>query len=107
IVFVHQHAEELAPGGAKPITESGILDTVDYIFGNHLWSTFSLGTVLTRSGVLMAGADRFEITVKGQGGHGAYPHETKDAIVIASQIVAQLQQIISRRLEPLKTAVIT
>lgn len=107
IIFVHQHAEELAPGGAKPLIETGVLDAVDYIFGNHLWSTFSLGTVLTRRDVLMAGADRFEITVKGKGGHGAYPHETRDAIVIGSQIVAQLQQIISRRLEPLQTAVIT
>lgn len=107
IVFVHQHAEELAPGGAKPMIETGILQDVDYIFGNHLWSTTPFGTILTKPGVLMAGADRFEITINGQGGHGAYPHETKDAIVIGSQVIAQLQQIVSRRIDPLKTAVIT
>src|SRR5699024_5987245 len=89
IVFLHQHAEELAPGGAKPIVESGELDHVDAYFGNHLWATTPLGHVQTRPGVFMAGADRFEITIQGQGGHGAYPHETKDAIVIAADVVNQ------------------
>lgn len=107
IIFVHQHAEELAPGGAKPLIETGILKDVDYIYGTHLWSTTPFGHIETRPGVLMAGADRFEINIIGQGGHGAYPHETKDAIVIASQVVSQLQQIISRRLDPLQTAVVT
>ncbi len=55
----------------------------------------------------MAGADRFEITIQGQGGHGAYPHETKDSIVIGAQLITQLQQITSRRIDPLETAVLT
>lgn len=107
IIFLHQHAEELAPGGAKPIIESGALNEVDAYFGNHLWATAPLGHIQTRKDVFMAGADRFEITIQGKGGHGAYPHETKDAIVIGCNIVNQLQQIISRRLSPLETAVIT
>lgn len=107
IVFLHQHAEELAPGGAKPIVESGALDHVDAFFGNHFWATAPLGHIQTRKDVFMAGADRFEITIKGKGGHGAYPHETKDAIIIGCNIVNQLQQIVSRRLNPLDTAVIT
>jgi amidohydrolase len=107
VVFVHQHAEETPPGGARPIVESGALDHVDAIFGNHLWATSELGHIETRPDVFMAGTDRFEITVKGHGGHGAYPHETKDAIVIAAEIVTKLQTIISRRMDPLKTAVIT
>src|SRR5699024_6302657 len=81
IVFVHQHAEESTPGGARPIVETGKLDHVDAVFGNHLWATTELGHIETRPGVFMAGTDRFEITVKGKGGHGAYPHEPKDAIV--------------------------
>ena len=107
IVFLHQHAEELAPGGAKPIIESGALDHVDAVFGTHLWATVPFGEVLTSKDVFMAGADRFEIIIQGQGGHGAAPHETKDAIVIGAELVTQLQQIVSRRIDPLETAVVT
>lgn len=107
IVFLHQHAEEETPGGAISIVGSGKLDDVDAVFGNHLWATTALGNIETRKGVFMAGTDRFEITILGQGGHGAYPHQTKDAIVIGAEVISQLQNIISRRIDPLKTAVIT
>lgn len=107
LVFVHQHAEEYAPGGAKSIIETGILDDVDAVFGTHLWSNTPLGTIETADKEFMAGADRFEIEIIGKGGHGAQPHQTKDAVLIGSQVVTALQQIISRRLDPLHTAVIT
>ncbi|WP_028781968.1 M20 metallopeptidase family protein [Thalassobacillus devorans] len=107
VVFLHQHAEEYAPGGAKPIIETGALEDVDAVFGTHLWATTPLGTIETAKGPFMAGADRFEIIIKGKGGHGAQPHLTKDALVIGSQLVTSLQQIVSRRLDPLKTAVVT
>lgn len=107
IEFLHQHAEEYAPGGAKPIVESGAIDHVDAVFGTHLWATTPLGALQTSKDVFMAGADRFEINIQGQGGHGAYPHETKDAIVIGAEVVSALQKIVSRRLDPLETAVVT
>lgn len=107
IVFLHQHAEEYAPGGAKPMIEAGALDDVDAVFGTHLWATTPLGILETSTGTFMAGTDRFEIVIQGQGGHGAYPHETKDSIVIGAQLISQLQQIVSRRIDPLKTAVVT
>lgn len=107
VVFLHQHAEELSPGGAKPMVEAGVLDNVDAIFGTHLWAPKKVGVIQTSQDALMAGADRFEITIQGKGGHGASPHETKDAIVIATDVVSQLQQIVSRRLNPAKTAVVT
>lgn len=107
IVFLHQHAEEYAPGGAKPMIEAGCLDGVDAVFGTHLWSNTPFGVLETAKGAFMAGADRFELTIQGKGGHGAYPHETKDAIVIGSQLVMELQQIVSRRIDPLDTAVVT
>src|SRR5699024_11759583 len=75
------HAEEYAPGGAKPMIEAGSIDDVDAVFGTHLWATIPLGVMQTSTGVFMAGADRFEIKIQGQGGHGGYPHETKDSIV--------------------------
>jgi len=107
IVFLHQHAEEYAPGGAKPILESGKLDDVEAVLGSHLWATTPFGVLQTSKNVFMAGNDRFEITVQGQGGHGGYPQQTKDAIVIASQLVSNLQQISSRRIDPLDTVVLT
>ncbi|WP_269321857.1 M20 family metallopeptidase [Oceanobacillus salinisoli] len=107
IEFVHQHAEEYTPGGAKPLIESGAIDHVDVVFGTHLWATTPLGKLQTTKDIMMAGADRFEITIQGKGGHGAYPHETKDAIVIGGQLISELQQIVSRRIDPLATAVVS
>ncbi|MFB6465237.1 M20 family metallopeptidase [Cytobacillus sp. Hz8] len=106
-VLLHQHAEEYAPGGAKSMIEAGCLDGVDAIFGTHLWATEPVGKIQFRFGPIMAAADRFEITIQGQGGHGAHPHETKDAIVTASQLVVNLQQIVSRRVSPIDAAVVT
>ncbi|MFC3040676.1 M20 family metallopeptidase [Virgibacillus xinjiangensis] len=107
IEFLHQHAEEYAPGGAKPIIESGAIDHVEAVFGTHLWATTPVGVLQTTMDAFMAGTDRFTITIQGKGGHGGYPHETKDAIVIGSDVISQLQQITSRRLDPLDTAVVT
>ncbi len=106
-VFIHQHAEESSPGGAKPMIEDGCLDGVDVIFGTHLWSLTDVETVEYRTGPIMAAADRFEITVQGAGGHGAAPHQTKDAITIATQLVTNLQQIVSRRVDPIESAVLS
>ncbi|WP_057912492.1 M20 family metallopeptidase [Peribacillus muralis] len=106
-LFIHQHAEEYAPGGAKPMIEAGCLDGVDVILGTHLWATVPTGTVQYTYGPLMAAADRFEIIIQGQGGHGAQPHKTRDAIVTGSQLVMNLQQIVSRRLNPIDSAVIS
>ncbi|SES19624.1 M20 family metallopeptidase [Psychrobacillus sp. OK032] len=106
-VFIHQHAEEYAPGGAKPMIEAGCLEGVDAIFGTHLWSLYPLGTIEYKSGPIMAAADRFEITIQGQGGHGANPHQAKDAIVVASQLVVNLQQLVARRVDPTQSAVLS
>ena len=106
-VFIHQHAEELAPGGAIAMIEDGCLGGVDVIFGTHLWSQTTAGTVEYLVGPTMAAADMFEITVQGAGGHGANPHQTKDAIVIGSQLVTNLQQIVARRVDPIQSAVLS
>ncbi|WP_108671903.1 M20 family metallopeptidase [Peribacillus acanthi] len=106
-VFIHQHAEEYSPGGAKPMIEDGCLDGVDVIFGTHLWSLTPTGTIEYKVGPVMAAADRFTIKLQGQGGHGAQPHKTKDAIVAASQLVVHLQQIVSRRVNPIDSAVVS
>ncbi|MFD2924332.1 M20 metallopeptidase family protein [Halobacillus naozhouensis] len=107
VIFVHQHAEELVPGGAKAMINTGALDDVDAVFGTHLWASTPLGVIQTSKGPFMAGADSFTIKIQGKGGHGAQPHLTKDALVIASQLVSSLQQVVSRKVDPLKTAVLT
>ncbi len=107
IVLIHQHAEEYAPGGALPMIQDGCLDGVDVIFGTHLWATEPVGKIQYRVGPLMAAADRFEINILGKGGHGAQPHKTKDAILIGSQVVTSLQQIVSRKVDPVHSAVVT
>ncbi|MRX71452.1 amidohydrolase [Bacillus lacus] len=107
IVCIHQHAEEYAPGGAKSMIEGGCLKGVDVIFGTHLWASEPLGKIQYKEGPMMAAADRFTISIQGKGGHGAQPHKTKDSVVIASQIVVNLQQVVSRRVDPVHPAVVT
>jgi amidohydrolase len=106
-VMIHQHAEEYAPGGAISMIKDGCLDGVDAIFGTHLWASEPTGKIQYRKGPIMAAADRFEIHIQGQGGHGAQPHKTKDAVVIASQLVLNLQQIVSRKVNPVESAVLS
>ncbi|ALS79335.1 M20 family metallopeptidase [Planococcus kocurii] len=107
IVFLHQHAEELPPGGAIAMIEDGCLDGVDVIFGTHLQAQMPLGEIGYRSGPLQAAPDRFDIKILGRGGHAASPHDTKDSIVIGGQLINNLQQIVSRRINPLESAVIS
>ncbi|MEM5017893.1 M20 family metallopeptidase [Metabacillus indicus] len=107
VVFIHQHAEEYAPGGAKAMIEDGCLDGVDVIFGTHLWASEPAGKIQYRTGPIMAAADRFQIKVQGKGGHGAQPQKTKDAVVIGSQLVLNLQQIVSRKVDPVESAVVS
>ncbi|MFC0523509.1 amidohydrolase [Pontibacillus salicampi] len=107
VVFLHQYAEEITPGGAKPMIEAGALEGVDAVFGTHLWINTPVGTIETAPESFFAGADAFEIKIQGKGGHGAQPHQTKDAIVIGSELVTSLQQIVSRKLDPLSSAVVT
>lgn len=106
-VFIHQHAEELTPGGAISMIEAGCLEGVDAIFGTHLWAQTDSGLIEYAVGPIMAAADMFEINIQGEGGHGASPHETKDAVAIGAQLVMNLQQIVSRRVDPIESAVLS
>ena len=107
VVFIHQFAEEVIPGGAKPMIEDGCLQGVDVIYGAHVASHLPLGTVGVNEGYLMAAGDRFEIDIIGKGGHGATPELTIDAVIVGSQLTLNLQQIVSRRVDPFKPAVLT
>jgi amidohydrolase len=107
VVFLHQFAEELPPGGAKAMVEDGALDGVDVVYGSHVASELPVGKVGIGYGFVTAAADSFEIVLYGKGGHGAYPHTSIDPIVLGSQVVMNLQQIASRQVDPLKQVVVS
>lgn len=106
IRFIFQPAEE-GKGGARYMIADGCLDGVDEIYGMHLWNYQPYGEIGVKSGAVMAAADIFDITVKGIGGHGAAPQGTVDAIVAASNLIINLQTIVSRNTNPLESTVIT
>ncbi|CEG26334.1 amidohydrolase [Bacillus sp. B-jedd] len=107
VKIIHQHAEEVPPGGAKSIVESGALNDVDNIFGIHLLPLAPAGNVGYHSGFSFAGRSYFKLGVQGTGGHGSSPHMANDAIVAGAHFVTALQTIISRRLNPFDMGVIT
>jgi hippurate hydrolase len=106
VKFVFQPAEEGQAGG-RVMVEEGVAEGVGSIFALHLWPGLPFGEVATKEGPIMAAADAFEMTIRGSGGHGAMPHLTADAIVIAAQIVTALQTIVSREVNPVEPAVLT
>ena len=97
IKFIFQPAEEELTG-ARALVEAGVLDDpkVEAIFALHSWPNFGVGEIGFRSGPTLASSDRFELTVRGKGGHGAMPHKTVDPVVAASHIVVALQTVVSR-----------
>ena len=104
--FLFQPAEECA-GGAKPMIEAGVLDRVDRVIGLHVWSELDTGKVSVREGAMMASADQFALTIRGLGGHGALPHMTIDAVVIAAEVITALQTLVSRETQPTAPVVLT
>ncbi|WNR46551.1 M20 family metallopeptidase [Paenibacillus roseipurpureus] len=107
LVFLFQHAEEISPGGADSMIKAGCLDEVDAVFGVHLWTPFPVGHVYTRPGAFMAAPDEFTIRIQGKGGHGGLPHQTIDSVYVASQLVVNLQSIVSRQVDPVDPCVVS
>jgi amidohydrolase len=102
VIFIFQPAEEGAPkgeeGGAELMVKEGVLEDhkVDVIFGLHLISQLEVGKISYRPAGAMAGVADFKITVNGKGSHGSQPWFSVDPVLVASQIVVNLQQIVSR-----------
>jgi amidohydrolase len=108
VVLLFQPAEE-GPGGAEPMIEQGALDDpkVEAVAMLHVDHRLFAGTIGITPGPVNASADEFLITVRGRGGHGAYPHTAADAIPAAAAMVGALQTIASRETDPLKSVVVT
>jgi metal-dependent amidase/aminoacylase/carboxypeptidase family protein len=133
--FCFQPSEEVIPGGAKFMIEEGVLSTdfgagrddnllddvaaggngavavdagVDYVFGQHVRPDLPAGTIGIRPGPFMASADEIHVTIRGEGGHAAAPHElSTDVTYVASQIVVGLQSVVSRNAPPGVPSILT
>lgn len=108
VVFVFQPAEE-GPGGAMPMMQSREFMEwkPDVIFALHIAPGLPAGTVSSRPGLLFANTSELFLDFKGKGGHAAFPHLTRDMTVAASSFIVEMQQIVSRALNPLESAVVT
>ncbi|WP_010363597.1 amidohydrolase [Pseudoalteromonas citrea] len=109
LMMVAQPAEEVG-GGAKAMIKEGLFDKFaqpDHVLGLHVSASLPAGKVAIAPGYALANVDSVDITVKGKGGHGAYPHTTIDPVVVAARIVLALQTITSREVSPLEPSVIT
>ena len=104
--LLFQPAEETAQGAAWMVAD-GAMQGVDALFGLHVFPSLSVGTIGVRSGSLTAAAGELEVEILGEGGHGARPHQSTDAIWIAARVVSGLQEAISRRLDALHPVVVS
>lgn len=108
IHFVFQPAEEVL-GGAKAMIDDGLFDTfpMDAVYGLHNWPGLPVGEIAINNGPMMASFDTFEITLTGKGTHAAMPHLGADPIAAAAALITNIQSIVSRRISPLKSGVVS
>jgi len=108
VCFIFQPAEE-GLAGAKAMIDDGLFERFPCyaVYALHNWPELPLGEIQTRPGPIMAAADRFDITVKGAGGHAAQPHLTHDTLLALSELVVQLNTLVPRALDPCEPALLT
>jgi len=108
VYFIFQPAEE-SEGGGELMVREGLFEqfAAEVVFGMHNWPGVPVGQFQLRTGPMMAGTNRFEITVTGRGAHAAMPHQGIDPVVAGSALVQALQTLTSRNLNPLDSAVVT
>lgn len=109
LVGLFQPREEVQPSGAESVVSSGVLDDhqVAAVIGAHVQPRVAAGIVSTGNGAVNAAADRFEIIIHGEPGHGAYPHLTIDPVPVLAAVISGLQELVARGIDPLHPAVIT
>lgn len=108
VKFVFQPAEE-GLGGAQAMIADGVLENPkpDLCLSLHLWNDKPVGWIGITPGPAMSASDRFQLTIKGKGGHGAAPYLTRDPVVAGAQVISALQNIVARNVNPLESAVVS
>ncbi|GAA3091460.1 M20 aminoacylase family protein [Rhizobium viscosum] len=108
VAVIFQPAEE-GGGGGNLMVKDGMMERfgIEEVYGMHNLPGLPVGQFATRKGPIMAATDEFTVTIKGRGGHAAQPHRTIDPIAIGAQIVANLQLIASRSVNPLRSVVVS
>jgi amidohydrolase len=109
LMFIGQPAEEIG-SGARTMLADGLFNRFpkpDFGLALHCSNSAQIGTIAFTEGPALANVDSVDITVRGRGGHGAYPHATVDPIVLAARIILDLQTLVSRERDPLDPAVVT
>lgn len=106
VKLIFQPGEEVALG-AKKMVEAGVLETVDAIFGLHIWNDLETGKISAEAGPRMAAVNQFKIEIKGEGGHGSMPQQGIDPIMAAAAVVMNLQTVVSREFDPMEAAVLS
>ncbi|MFT4248078.1 MAG: M20 aminoacylase family protein [Pseudomonas sp.] len=106
--FIFQPAEE-GQAGARAMIADGLFERFpcDAVYALHNWPDLPRGQLQTRPGPIMAAADRFDITLRGRGGHAALPHQTPDTLLAAAELVTQLNTLVARRIDPMASAVLS
>ena len=110
VLLIFQPAEENAPtGGSEQMMADGVFDQYkpDVLMAQHVWPGLPAGQVGVIDGAIMGNSDRFQVTIHGAGGHASMPHQTVDAIIIATQVMSAVQTIVSRNANPMDSGVIT
>ena len=107
-VVIFQPAEE-GGAGAMAMIDDGLMDRfgIGEVYGMHNWPGLPVGSFMLRKGPLMAAADEITVTIEGQGGHAAMPHQCVDPVVLGAQILLALQTIASRNVDPLDACVVS
>lgn len=109
LAVVLQPREESYPSGAQDIVKSGVLldNHVTAMVGAHVQPSLKTGVIACTPGAVNAAADEFQVTVRGCGGHAAYPHLTRDPVLALAHVVVALQQVVGRNTDPTNSAVVS
>ncbi|KEY58614.1 M20 family metallopeptidase [Serratia sp. DD3] len=107
VIFIFQRGEEMSPGGAKELVDSGCLDQTQMFFALHLQPNLPSGQIEIKPGIATANRDTFHIEITGRGGHSSMPQLSIDPIVASAAVVGALQSIVAREIDPRDAAVVS
>jgi amidohydrolase len=106
VKLIFQPAEEVA-GGAKKVLATGALDDIMEIYGLHVWAEIEAGAIAVCAGAEHAAVDKFDVYIKGRGGHAAQPHLCADPVVALARLINAAQTVVSRNIDPFDNAVLS